>query len=1306
MFTSGHCAGLYPFSGQGTYYDGCIGHDEPGIEFYSNLPGSGGNFTWNVTLPIDKGPSQNQSNLYVAVWFGMTLNDPLAWMNQCFLEVQLYPDSTYDAYGNSLPLEGRWVGAAVAWQIEAATGYEDPCYYQLLYKNGVPGPGYFNMTGGDKLSVTMDGWATSPYGENLSIVDRTSGNRTNLTLFDPYGLFPLNPSYSTSSYENGLQWTPGGEYPVAFAFETGHGRDPSNPGNSAFNYCAPGRPPLNTLPCPSYDPGSWANDTVAPWQIGVPTFHGPNGSSIPGQVAFTQDLGGIALDDQYTGCPGNEGSEYCSYPWYSYSCSANAFEFGATDYLGVTSDFGKYHQYATVAETNDLGFGYYAPTNFTIPTCGGPAFSLGIGFTGPSTGQVYFLSQAYSVGQTLAGLSPGAYAIHAIGRPGARFGGWNTTGGASVDINSSAYATVTLSGNGSVVASFGAIAPVTVVTFDDSVANASVAVNPSYLLIGVGQPIAKLTNGTWVALASQIYSIAAYPPQGYNFTRWSVNSGGAVVAAPYFPDSWFVVTGTASNVTVEAWYTATNVVANVYVYSGGGGSVDFNGTSTTYSYLVVPVGTYAISALPSPGWAFVQWQIFGSTVWTDMRNVTNVTLESGTSYVEAYFAPVVTIDIAAPGSGVVAFYPPAQIGNGTQLNLYPGNYYPVAVPYGGFAFSDWTVNNSAAGWVNGSATSVEGSLVINSSVTVTAHFAPMPKESLSFNVTGSGMIGFNFQRYYDATTNFSVCNGSYFLEFFPFSGFTFYSANTTGPDAIVGSNLVVSGSGGYITVKFVPTTPSDVPLTFISTPSNATRASLNGSAYAHGATVWVLPGTYLVQALSASNTTFLSWSWDGRIAVASNVSQATNITVRGGGTLYAYSAPFAIDQERLNFSPTDVNQSVEYWAVASGVGPFSYTWSGLPPGCNSTEVVPVHGLWCVAQAAGNFTIGLSVSDGSGVTLTAPPRTLIVNPWPKLLSFTASRTLLDIGATTILSASVVGGSGVYSYSYSPLPAGCPAVNFSSFRCVPQSTGTTTVGLVASDGLGGLVWGNVTLTVRPLPTVSAFTPGPATVTEGVPTTLAVTVVNGVGPFTYVFSGLPTGCTTQNHSRVNCTAAAAGSFPIDVAVTDADGAHAVGHTTLTVNAAPRVTAFTATPASLVIGNSTVLAVATSGGTGTIRFLYGSLPPGCTPGNRSSLSCTPDQVGTFSAQVTISDSFGVEDNGSVTLTVTNPVVVPVKTGESPAGGLSAFLLLGLVLLIVVVAAVALALWWRHRSMVRRTDRSPSGPSGPDDPSPPAGSP
>jgi hypothetical protein len=308
--------------------------------------------------------------------------------------------------------------------------------------------------------------------------------------------------------------------------------------------------------------------------------------------------------------------------------------------------------------------------------------------------------------------------------------------------------------------------------------------------------------------------------------------------------------------------------------------------------------------------------------------------------------------------------------------------------------------------------------------------------------------------------------------------------------------------------------------------------------------------------------------------------------------------------------------------------------------------------------------------------------------PRLLSFTASRTLIDVGAPTLISAVATGGSGPVTYLYSPLPTGCPAVNASSFLCTPQTAGVTTITLRVYDVFGVSAHGSLTLTVRPLPTISAFTTAPGTITEGVATTLGVTVANGVGPFTYVYSGLPAGCSTANGSRLNCTAAAAGYYHLTVSVTDADGAHAVGHTVLTVNPPPRVTAFTATPATLVLGNTTELVVTTAGGTGAVRFLYASLPPGCTTGNRSSLSCTPNLVGNYSVRVTITDSFGVEDNGSVSVAVTNPAPVPVSIGGSPSGGLGTLALVAVILIVAVaLGTIGAVLWSRRRAPADRPD-------------------
>ncbi|HKV89860.1 MAG TPA: hypothetical protein VJQ43_01525, partial [Thermoplasmata archaeon] len=1265
VFSSGHCAGLYPATGNSTYYDGCIGHDEPGIQFYSNLPGSGGNFTWNVTLPVDAGPARNQSNLYVAVWFGMTLNDPLAWMNQCFLEVQLYPDSSYDGLGNSLSTEGHWVGAAVAWQIEAATGFEDPCYYQLLYNNGIPGPAYFNMTGGDKLTVTMGGWATSPYGENLTIRDHTNGARTNLSLYDPYGNFPLNPSYATSGFENGLQWTPGGEYPVAFSFETGHARPPTRPTDPYFYECDPGRPSpsINNsrVPCGSYDPASWVNDTIAPWKIGVPTFRSSAGTQVPAQVAFTQDLGGIDWSQNAQGCPGNVGSTDCSYPWYSYSCSAHAFEFGATDYVGVTEDFGKYHQFATVRESNDLNLGYYPPTNFTIPTCGRPSYSLTLDPAGPASGgRLYFLSTPYSSNTLVRGLAPGAYPIHALGRAGALFSRWSTSGNVSVDYAGGAFATVTLTGNGTLSASFDAVAPLTRVTFNDSVANGSVAVMPNYLLTGLGAPIAKLSSGGTISLPSQIYSIIAYPPPGYNFSRFTVSSNGAVVAAPYFQDSWFVVTGAAANstVTVTAWYTASTALIPIQVYALAGGVIDFNGTVTTFSAPTVAVGTYSIAAIPSPGWTFAFWAIYGSVVWTDQRNQTNVTLEDGTGYyglvyIEAYFDPVVTVDVAVPAAGGVSFFPPTVVPNGTALSLGQGLWYPIAVPSPGYGFSSWTVNSSTAGWLNGTSSQFNAILQLNGTLTLTAHFSALPVETLGFALTpaNGGSIEFNLQEYANGT-NASVTNGSYDLAFLPAPGYRFASSSGTGSVAVLASEAVVYGNGGTIHATFAALAPTKVAVTFVAVPSNATVASLNGTAYAHGATAWLLPGTYPLRAVTANTTTFETWSEEGGLSVGSNSSPATNLTIAAGGTLYTYAAPFVLTTETLNVSPIDVNLSVEFWAVATGVGPFNYTWSGLTPECNNVTgpiTVPVNGLWCRVVRTGSFPIGLNISDRLGADLAFPALTLDVRPPVDVLSFSATRTLLDVGTTTILHANVTGGVPAYLYNYSGLPLGCSSIDSGTLVCVPTAPGTSTVSVLARDAFGYPGVGTLTLTVRALPTIPILSASPATVTIGVSTTLAGAIANGVGPFSYVYTGLPDGCSTANQSRLNCTAIAAGSFDIVLHVTDSQGARASAHVSLTVDPAPRVTSFLASPASLWVGNATTLTVTATGGTGVLRYAYAGLPAGCTGGNRSTIGCNPTTAGKYSVQVTVADSFGVEGNGTVALAVTTPpTTIPIPSGSS----------------------------------------------------------
>jgi hypothetical protein len=1288
VFSSGHCAGLYPITGNKTYYDNCVGHDEPGIQFYSNLPGSAGNWTWNVTLPIGSGPSRNQSNLYVAVWFGLTLSDPLAWMNQCFLELQFYPDSSFSG---STEVSGQWVGAAVAWQIEAATGYEDPCYYSELYNNGIPGPGVFNMTQGDRLTVTMSGWPTSPYGENLTVVDHTSRQRSNLTLFDPYGNFPLNPAYSTNSFENGLQWTPGGEYPAVFAFETGHGRNPSYPSNTSFDYCTPGRPPATFanpyVPCAGYDPASWVNDSRQPWRIGVPTFFSGSTTQRPAQVSFTQDLGGIGYVDSFPGCPGNEGSTYCSYPWYSYSCVSHSFQFGATDWPGTARDFGQYHQYATRSETNNLGLGYYPPTNFTMPACGDVRASVGLGVAGPPGGLVNFLSQTYGTATTVPDLALGGYSLHAIGTVGAEFSSWTTSGNVRVDLPTSAWATLVVAGDGAVTAHFAAAPPTTLVVFHDSVASASVAVFSNYLQTPQGVPLAILPSDGAISLASQIYAVQALPPPGYNFTRWTSTGPGVVVAASEFPDSWLVVTGNSTNETVTAWYTATTSQAQVIVQASGGGTVTFNGSTSTYVYRLLPVGTYPVSATPGAGWTFSDWTWYGSVLLPDLRSSTNVSLENGTTYLTAVFAPLpanLTIRTTPSTGGTVSLFPPARLANGTVVPLSTGFWSVTAVPATGFAFTGWSVNLSAAGWVS-PATAADASLELNASVTLTAQFTAATLVSLSFHVfpVAGGTVEFNLGFYSDGTTNSSVSNGSYDFQLAPAPGYSVLGAVTSGPVTISGSEILVAGTGGAVTASFSAIAPTLYPVTFVSAPGNASTATLNGTPMAHGDTVWLIPGSYPISVTTVVGDTFVGWSSAGGVSESNATANTTTLVVTGGGTAFAIAADFYVNAELLSPNPVDVNTSFVMHASALGPGQkINYTWTGLPPPCGGSATVPVNFLYCTPNATGSYAIGLNDSDALGANVVVPPMTLTVVGPPRIATFHASRTSFDLGVATTISVGVVGGVGPYSYFYTGLPFGCLPRNASTISCTPGLLGRSTVNVSVVDSQTSGGTASLNFTVHTGPSVSKFVTQLSPVTEFVPTSFSVTVANGTAPFSYSYSGLPAGCPSSDTAQLMCQPTVAGSFDVRVNATDADGVTVGSQSFLLVNPTPSVATFTAAPASIQVGFSTTLTVSVSGGTAPFRYAYTGLPPGCTSENRSTFLCQPSDAGNFTVGVTVSDKFGQNATGAVDLTALANTTAPGPGGSGgPAPPSVSYLVLIEALLgAVVVGGVAGTVVGRRR--------------------------
>ncbi|MCI4319034.1 MAG: hypothetical protein L3K23_02740 [Thermoplasmata archaeon] len=1299
------CFGILAATVPATPYDPpCRGHDEATLSFYSNATGSGGNVTWTATLPVDAGPTQNQSDLYSAVWFGIPATISSAWMGQCFLEAQFYPDASWYDRSTSNPAatdNGNWVGRLVGWQVDLTTGREDTCVSQPFYRQGAGVGQFLNLTQGDKLRIQFAGWSGSAVGENVTVNDLTTGASSSITATNSSAGGPILPAYTASAYEDSVQWTAGGGLPAVMGFELGHGGNPTVPSNSSFQGCSPGVPPPTVvnpaIPCPSYDPASWANDTRQPWVIDAPTFGAVGSRSMPAQVAFSNDFGGVqAITTLSNGsCLNRIGSSFCTYPWFSYSCPTGGFEFGATNFAGVTTDFGQQLEYAQSSHTNALGLSYYPAANYSLPTCGKSSATLTVGTSGSAGGSVEFLSQlvAPSGAQTTAfsPLAPGPYSIHAVAPTGSAFSGWSTVGMAQIADRSSPWTTLDVRGNGSVTAGFAASGPTTTVWFNGTGGGGAVAVSRA-VADRNGTPLATVVSGGSIVLAAGLYTIEAYPTPGSLFAAWSTAGPGGSLAAPNEPVTWLTVTGATSSLSVAVSYVASLEQATVVVRGIGNGTLTFAGAPVPYfasnhsSFGVyrVAVGAYSITATPAAGWSFLGWSTGPSGIETDYGADANVSVENGTTNLSVSMGARVTFLITPSTDGLASLDSRAPIANGTVTTQPVGSYYLDAVPFGGFAFKRWSVNDPSAAWIVRPGTS-HSRLQLNASVTITLTYQVRSAVNLTFHVlpVGAGTIQFNLiSPYGDGGTNKSLANGTYLIAGnagarYRFTGWTF-----TGPIFVAGGLLTVTGAGGALTAHF---TLRFYAVTFVATSGSPVVATINGVHAVNGQTVHLPRGTFNISASVGVNTTFVGWSSSLPVSAPPPFSSAAKITVQTAGTLTALTVPYAVGLLLASRTVLDVGSSVQLTAVANGTGPFSYGWLGLPSDCASADSPS---MTCVASSAGTLSVQVAVTGPAGVPVESPALLLRVVTSPAVSQFTATPSQFDLGGSTSLQVAVVGGVGPFAYQYFQLPGGCLSVNSSTEPCTPTAVAVSVVEVDATDAVGESAYANVTVTVNAAPSVSSFLANPSPVTVGAATNLVTTVRGGTGPFTYLYAGLPAGCTTASTSTLVCRPGLAGNFSVNVTATDADGVGARGSVELQVNPAPEITDFAASPSTLGFGSSTAFSVTAVGGTAPLSYAYTNLPTGCSTQNSSSLACTPSQAGSYLVQVTVADRFGVTAGATTNLSVTSSAG---GKGPSPGGSSIGGLPWWVWALLIGAIVVAIAgIWYRFRK-----PPSPSEPAG-----------
>jgi hypothetical protein len=164
---------------------------------------------------------------------------------------------------------------------------------------------------------------------------------------------------------------------------------------------------------------------------------------------------------------------------------------------------------------------------------------------------------------------------------------------------------------------------------------------------------------------------------------------------------------------------------------------------------------------------------------------------------------------------------------------------------------------------------------------------------------------------------------------------------------------------------------------------------------------------------------------------------------------------------------------------------------------------------------------------------------------------------------------------------------------------------------------------------------FAPAGRDTDTGRAITLEVTQPVGAGEFTYTYSGLPTGCDSQNVSSLVCVPSAVGSFDVRVTIAGAGGFAAGSATTIVVHPAPAILGFAPSDANGEVGLSIAFAVTAVNGTGPLAYAYADLPSGCQSTNAAMLACVPTVAGVYPVTARVTDALGVVVQADTLLTV-----------------------------------------------------------------------
>jgi hypothetical protein len=412
--------------------------------------------------------------------------------------------------------------------------------------------------------------------------------------------------------------------------------------------------------------------------------------------------------------------------------------------------------------------------------------------------------------------------------------------------------------------------------------------------------------------------------------------------------------------------------------------------------------------------------------------------------------------------------------------------------------------------------------------------------------------------------------------------FTAGATGTTDLSCVVTNAAGTPSLPGTAACAIVPPPPVAV----ISAPSDVTA---NQVGYSASATVqagcsyaWTVTNGTLTAGNGTSTITFAAGG-AGAVALACTITNSAG-TASAPGASNCNVHPIPIAPVTAPAFVT-ANQS-GYLASVPTQGGCTYAWSAvggsITAGANTSMITFTPG----ASGAVNLSCVVTNLAGTPSTPGSSACTIVAAPSIPVLTAPAFATAITPGYT----ASTPSQPGC-SFGWTVLGGTLTSGNGSNaITFTPGTAGIVEISCIASNGAGsGSAPGTASVTIVPLPAISAFTASPTLITHGDSSILAWSVTGasslaidqGVGDVSAQVSKnvFPTANTTYTLTATNLA-----------------GSSTAAQASVSVVAAPTITSFTASPTNIGYAGVSTLTGVFSGGTGTIDHGIGSVSNGMT--------------------------------------------------------------------------------------------------------------